>query len=581
MFKPYAGKLKPIVIATALIISAMPSLNATAAAQPSTQPLTHSEPLLQATAVQPPDILFGPLFVAVQQAKLFPDQKTFADAVPRETPAVIVAQYQQQHGQAGFDLESFVTAHFSLPTEGEAYVPPAGQTLRQHIDGLWPVLTRTTSSVKPYDSLLPLPNSYVVPGGRFREVYYWDSYFTMLGLAESGNWTLVKNMTDNFAHQIEAYGHIPNGNRSYYLSRSQPPFFSFMVELLATHEGEATYARYLPMLKKEYDYWMQGAGALARNAATDRVVRLNDGSLLNRYWDSRDVPRTESYMEDIATAAKIPSRPAAEVYRDLRAGAASGWDFSSRWLTDPYSLATIHTTDFVPVDLNSLLYHLELTLERASRAANAPNEAQRFQRLALERRQAINRLLWNEQGGYYTDYDWKHQQLSKPITAATLYPLFVQAAPRERALSTAHAVRDRLFKEGGLTTTTVNTGEQWDAPNGWAPLQWVAVVGLRHYGQDALAQSIGSRFLKNVQTLYDAQQKLVEKYVVEGEGLGGGGGGEYALQDGFGWTNGVTLKLLNLYCVPLTECAAKERLLKPPVNDGNLAPAAPVNIETP
>ncbi|HEY0211837.1 alpha,alpha-trehalase TreA [Acerihabitans sp.] len=551
---PYSHHVRNILLALVLAVAGAGAAMAAPAV---------SGTLVQAPAPQPPDILFGPLFEAVQQARIYPDQKTFADAVPRGEPASILTQYRQQRAQTGFDLKRFVDTHFILPTAGTPYHPPAGQTLRAHIDGLWPVLTRKTDSVAPHDSLLPLPHSYVVPGGRFREVYYWDSYFTMLGLAESGNWGLVKNMTDNFAHEIDAYGHIPNGNRSYYLSRSQPPFFSFMVELLASHEGDAAYARYLPQLKKEYDYWMRGADGLAKGAAAERVVRLEDGGLLNRYWDERDVPRTESWMEDIATAGKAKNRPAAEVYRDLRAGAASGWDFSSRWLTDPHDLATIHTTDIIPVDLNALLFHLEQTLARASKSANAATEALRYARLADARRHAINRVLWNQQDGYYTDYDWRKKSITRPITAATVFPLFVHIAPRERAVSTARAVRDQLLKEGGLTTTTVNTGQQWDAPNGWAPLQWVAVQGLHHYGQDALAQSIGSRFLRNVQKLYDAQQKLVEKYVVEGEGLGGGGGGEYALQDGFGWTNGVTLKLLDAYCGDLAGCKKQDHAPAP------------------
>lgn len=140
--------------------------------------------------------------------------------------------------RASFDLRHFVEINFTLPRDNDQYVPPKGQTLRQHIDGLWPVLTRSTVEVEKWDSLLPLPKPYVVPGGRFREVYYWDSYFTMLGLAESGHWDKVEDMVANFAAEIDRWGHIPNGNRSYYLSRSQPPFFSFMVELLASHDGD-------------------------------------------------------------------------------------------------------------------------------------------------------------------------------------------------------------------------------------------------------------------------------------------------------------------------------------------------------
>ncbi|ATA23622.1 alpha,alpha-trehalase [Brenneria goodwinii] len=544
--------LQPLALALSLGIP-FPTL---AAATPSPeQPPAIAQPASAIAAAQPPDVLLGPLFNDVQRAKLFPDQKTFADAVPNQDPAVILAAYTRQKSSPGFDLQRFVERHFTLPQEGEAYIPPAGQTLRQHIDGLWRVLTRTTRQVKAYDSLLPLPHSYVVPGGRFREIYYWDSYFTMLGLAESDNWELVQNMTDNFAYEIDRYGHIPNGNRTYYLSRSQPPFFSFMVELLAQHQGEKTYARYLPQLKKEYHYWMRGSVGLPTGQASDRVLRLDDGSVLNRYWDERNTPRTESYLEDITTAAQASGRPTAEVYRDLRAGAASGWDFSSRWLRDPHDLSTIHTTDIIPVDLNSLLFHLELTLARGAKAAGNQTEAAYFLRVADERKQAVNRYLWNQQDGYYSDYDWRRKAITQPITAAAVFPLYVGIAPRDRAAASGEAVRRQLLKEGGLTTTTLNTGQQWDAPNGWAPLQWVAVEGFNRYGQEALAQAIGTRFLDNVQKLYDAKHKLVEKYVVEGTGFGsGGGGGEYALQDGFGWTNGVTLKLMARYCTAVPAC---------------------------
>ena len=504
-------------------------------------------------APQPPDVLLGPLYPAVQAAKFFPDQKTFADAVPKYDPASILADWQMQKRQQNFDLRHFVDANFTLPGKNEAYVPPAGQSLREHIDGLWPVLTRTTDKANQYDSLLPLPKPYVVPGGRFREVYYWDSYFTMLGLAESGHWDRVQDMVDNFAHELDTYGHIPNGNRSYYLSRSQPPFFSLMVDLLAQHSGEAVYSKYLPQLQKEYQYWMADAQSVAAGSASKRVVKLKDGTVLNRYWDARDVPRTESYMDDITTAEKATSRNKAELYRDLRAGAASGWDFSSRWFDDPKNLSTIRTTDIVPVDLNALLFHLENTLARASKAADKASDSQRYAGMAEKRQAAINRYLWNPEGGWYADYDWKRSSVRTQLTAAALFPLYMQAASDDQAAKTAAAVEKQLVKAGGLVTTNVHNGQQWDAPNGWAPLQWVAVEGLNHYGKQTLAKDIGMRFLDNVQATYDREHKLVEKYVVEGT-LGGGGGGEYPLQDGFGWTNGVTLKLMDMYCPKNVTC---------------------------
>ncbi len=505
-------------------------------------------------APQPPDVALGPLFHAVQAAKLFPDQKTFADAVPNSNPTSILADWQMQKKQRNFDLRHFVDANFTLPTDGEKYVPPAGQSLREHINGLWPVLTRSAQQASQWDSLLPLPKPYVVPGGRFREVYYWDSYFTMLGLAESGHWDKVQDMVENFAHELDAWGHIPNGNRSYYLSRSQPPFFSMMVDLLAQHQGDSAYSHYLPQLQKEYDYWMADADSVKPGQASKRVVKLKDGTVLNRYWDARDVPRTESYMDDIATAQKASGRDKPELYRDLRAGAASGWDFSSRWFDKPGDLSTIHTTRIIPVDLNALMFHLEKTLARASKVVNNDQATQRFDRLAEKRQAAINRYLWDDKQGWYADYDWQKAAIRPQLTAATLFPLYLQAATREKATRTAAAVKSRLLKEGGLATTNVSNGQQWDAPNGWAPLQWAAVQGLNNYGQQPLAKDIGMRFLQNVQATYDKEHKLVEKYVVEGKGLGGGGGGEYPLQDGFGWTNGVTLKLMDLYCPKNSTC---------------------------
>ena len=494
-----------------------------------------------------PDQAYPELFLAVQQSNLFTDQKHFVDALPRKAPADIRAAYLAQKDQPGFDLKAFVTANFEESGTADVQPPKPGADLPTHIDDLWPVLTRNYQQVPAYSSLLPLPRSFVVPGGRFREMYYWDSYFTMLGLAQSGRTAQVRDMVDNFAYLIDTYGHIPNGNRTYYLSRSQPPFFAYMVELLARLEGDSAYQRYLPQLQKEYAYWMEGAQTLKPGEATAHVVRLADGSVLNRYWDASDAPRQESWAEDRATAAQALERPPAEVYRDLRAGAESGWDYSSRWLGDGKSMATIRTTAIVPVDLNSLMFHLEQTIAKACQQSSQPTCTARYTQWAQARQKAVEQHLWNP-AGFYADYDWQKQALSDRISAASLYPLYAGLATQAHAEQTAASVNRQLLRPGGLATTTQNSGQQWDAPNGWAPLQLIAVQGLRSYGQDALAETIGRRFLEQVQNLYGREAKLVEKYDIEGGQ--GGGGGEYALQDGFGWTNGVTLELLKLYGKP-------------------------------
>ncbi|MGP3591606.1 alpha,alpha-trehalase [Vagococcus sp. WN89Y] len=505
------------------------------------------------TPPPPPDILLGPLFNDVQSAKLFADQKTFADAVPKSDPLRILADYRMQRNQSGFDLRHFVEMNFTLPKEGEEYVPPEGQSLREHIDGLWPVLTRSTDSAGKWDSLLPLPKPYVVPGGRFREVYYWDSYFTMLGLAESGHWDKIEDMVTNFAHEIDAWGHIPNGNRSYYLSRSQPPFFALMVELLASNKGDEALKTWLPQMEKEHSYWMEGAASLQPGEQVKRVVKLSDGTLLNRYWDDRDTPRPESWLDDVTTAKNYPARPATEIYRDLRSAAASGWDFSSRWMDDPKQLGSIRTTSIVPVDLNALMFKMEKMIARAYKASSDNARANQYEAMATTRQKGIETYLWNDKEGWYADYDLKMQKVRNPLTAAALYPLFVNAAAKDRADKVAAAAEARLLKPGGISTTTVDSGQQWDAPNGWAPLQWVATAGLQNYNHEKLAMNVSWRFLTNVQHTYDREKKLVEKYNVSTTGTGGGGG-EYPLQDGFGWTNGVTLMMLDFICPKQQPC---------------------------
>src|SRR5258705_9575308 len=231
------------------------------------------------SAVPTPADLYGELFIEVQSKSLFADSKTFADAEASAAPDSIVSDYQRERQRPGFDLKAFVDRHFDLPADRPDSSPLQPEAhVADHIDRLWNVLTRAPETPPRYSSLLPLSHPYVVPGGRFREIYYWDSYFTMLGLEASHRHDLALAMLANFAELIDRYGHVPNGNRSYYLSRSQPPFFAAMVELVAASDGAAVYQRYLPELQREYDFWMDGAGRVARGSATRRVVRLSDGA---------------------------------------------------------------------------------------------------------------------------------------------------------------------------------------------------------------------------------------------------------------------------------------------------------------
>jgi alpha,alpha-trehalase len=487
------------------------------------------------------------LFVAVQSAAIFDDSKTFVDCAPLGSPEVILAAYRTERRHAGFDLHAFVARHFATQHHAaKHYRSLEGQSIVDHIDRLWDVLTRHPLLHPHRGSLLQLPHPYVVPGGRFVELYYWDSYFTMLGLVGSRREALLHAMTDNFAYLIDTYGHVPNGTRTYYLSRSQPPVFALMVELSASSGGQDA-SGYLPQLLREHSFWMNGAQDLEPGRAHRRVVVLPDGAVLNRYWDERDTPREESWREDVATASKT-SRPAAEVYRDLRAAAESGWDFSSRWLDHPtaaadrtLALSSIRTTRILPVDLNALLHKLESTISSLCTRMGDAATAQAFRGHGQRRQDAMTRHLWNADAGAFLDYDWERAQPRSGLNAATSAPLFTGTATQAQADALAVTLRSRLLAPGGLATTDFASGEQWDRPNGWAPLQWMAVHGLRAYGHTDLAGTIRERWLKTVEEVYLREGKLVEKYALREapQSASMGGGGEYPLQDGFGWTNGV------------------------------------------
>lgn len=548
----HVAALAAALMLHASIAAAAPAADAAPRAGGITRVALHVEPPVQASPVVPvpPSEQYPDLYRDVQLAHLYPDSKTFADMVPLAPPAQIAAAYETARQQPGFNLGDFVKRNFTLPVRmSKSYVSDPNEDVVSHIDTLWNVLRREPdAAASPWSSLLPLPDAYIVPGDRFDEIYYWDSYFIMLGLEASGHHAWVVDELKNFATLINRYGHIPNGNRTYYLSRSQPPFFAQMVRLVAEKDGDAVYAQYLPELQREYAYWMDGSEGLPAGHANRHVVRLADGSLLNRYWDERAAPRDESYREDIATSQQTPQRNADDLWRNLRAGGETGWDFSSRWFADGKTLATVDVTSLAPIDLNCLIVDLERALAKAYRVRGDVTHAENMSQRATTRADTIRRVLWDPQLQAFGDYDFVHRTLTHRMTAATVYPLYTGVASRQQAKAVAATLQRELLRPGGLATTRVATGQQWDAPNGWAPLQYLAVIGLRRYSEPALAQTIATRWIRTNVSYYQHTGKLVEKYDVDAASPGvSAGGGEYPLQDGFGWTNGVLRTLLALY----------------------------------
>ncbi len=492
-----------------------------------------------------PETIYAELFEAVQTGGIFEDSKTFVDALPKADPALILKAFRENYRDKGFELGSFVASHFEIPRyEAEDFESDAERPVRQHIELLWDVLKRDADAELPNSSLISLPKPYIVPGGRFREIYYWDSYFTMLGLAASGRVELIQNMVDNFAFLIDRVGFIPNGNRTYYCTRSQPPLFVLMVELLAkVKQDESILGSYLTQLEKEYDFWMSGSEKLNDDLIAERRVAAVNKGYLNRYWDDSDLPRQESHAEDVELA-KHCDRDASRLYRDIRSACESGWDFSSRWLADQHSLASVQATQIVPVDLNAIMYKLESTLANAFRVAGKVKHANLFQDRANNRKQFIQTLFFDDKEGFFVDLSLPDLKSSSTLSLAAAFPLFFELATPDQARRVAERIQSEFLKPGGWASTLNNSGQQWDAPNGWAPLQWIVFTGLKNYGFADEADLGAERWVENNLNVYSQTGRLLEKYDVEHIGALATGG-EYAVQDGFGWTNAVLLKFIN------------------------------------
>ena len=477
------------------------------------------------------------IFQAVQTAQIFKDQKFFADCSPTSSLVEIRKSFQETPKDKA-SLKAFVETHFEYPPDIILdEIKTVG--ILEHIENLWPILTVEKSIDK--GSLIGVPAAYVKPGGRFREYYYWDSFFTMLGLKVARKHDLVRSMVRNFSFLIKKFGFIPNGTRTYFLSRSQPPFYALMVDLLSKIDGDQILIDNFESLELEYKFWMKGAPNLKVGEIAERVVSLKEGIIGNRYFDNENKPRPESYLED----ASMPgAKSKKNLFTDLRAACESGWDFSSRWLEDEKDLDTIYASKIMPIDLNCLLYFLETLLAKTYRLKEKFSMATQYDKLADDRKKMIDQYFWNDREEMYFDYSIEEKQSTPSLTLAGLFPLFFKIASKEKADKVLKIIEDQFLKGGGLITTTVVSGQQWDAPNAWAPLQYVGYAAAKNYGNNELAEKIKNSWMRNVERVFKNTGKLMEKYnAIDTTTLAGGG--EYPNQDGFGWTNGVYLFFAN------------------------------------
>ncbi len=491
---------------------------------------------------QTPDQIYGDLFSELHLHPVLKDGKLISDATALSPPAEIVAAYETEKSSSDFNINDFFKKHFKVNELLESnFKTDRSKSAEEHIRTLWDVLSRPADVVEEGSSIIPLPHPYLVPGGRFNEIYYWDSFFTMLGLKIHNRWDIIEGMVQNFSWFIDNIGFIPNGNRSYFLSRSQPPFYAMMVSLLAKEKGDDMLVKYLPQLKKEYAFWMNGEENLSEdNRAFEHVVQL-EGGVLNRYFDRSPVPRQEMHKDDVDLVEES-DRESQKLCLDIRSACESGWDFSSRWFDDAKELGTINTSEIIPVDLNCLLFVLEQTIAKACRLSNDIEESKIFIEKAKKRKALIQQYCWNIETGFFHDYQYVQSKHTTVISAAGVYPLSFNIATKEQATQVAEKITKHLLFDGGVACTPITSGQQWDAPNGWAPLQWMTVAGLEAYGLNELALDIAKRWTNLNEKVYANTGKFMEKYNVVDLSLDAGGG-EYPVQDGFGWSNGVYLAL--------------------------------------
>jgi alpha,alpha-trehalase len=416
-------------------------------------------------------------------------------------------------------------------------------------------LPSDVASVREH-GLLYLPRPYVVPGGRFNEMYGWDSFFIQMGLLRDGELGLAQDMADNLLYEVREYGKVLNANRTYYLTRSQPPFLTPMVLAVYNRTKDRKWLEdALPSIERYYRFWTEGPhrtmetglsryydagdGPAPEVLASERDARgRTDYELIRDYFRTH---RTTDY--DISQYYDATSnRLTAAFYKGDRSMRESGFDPSNRF--GPFSIDIIH---YNPVCLNSLLYLMETQIAEIKDLLNRGAEAVVWRERAKERAARINRLMWDSESGLYCDYDFVHRRVRRYPFLTTFYPLWTGIASREQADQVVRNL-SRFERAGGLQTSEVRSGDQWDAPFGWAPLQWIAVQGLRRYGYDQDAERISKRFLTLVQDEYVQHGNLEEKYDVvrrSDDVKGGLRYGYHSNEAGFGWTNAVFTALLD------------------------------------
>jgi len=459
-----------------------------------------------------------------------------------------------------------------------------------------------TSKINP-PGLLYLPERYVVPGGRFNEMYGWDSYFIIRGLLESNRLDMARSMVENFFFEVENYGAMLNANRTYYLTRSQPPFMSSMVvDVYRAMQKEgghrdatadrAWLERAYADLDKDYGMWTREPH-LAGDTGLSRYFDFGEGPAQEALQDEAGTNRkvaeyfffhpsdADSYLVPLQPEPKVPvagprytvqvcdapttmARPdcdksieyklSSDFYKGDRSMRESGFDVSSRF--GPFGAATHH---YAPVCLNSLLYKMEKDLEQISLWLGHPDNAKQWNARAEARKKLINKYLWNPQKGMFFDYNLLTNRMSDYNYVTTFYPLWAGLATPEQAKAVAANLK--VFERpGGLPMSTIDTGAQWDLPYGWGNIEMICINGLRRYGFKEDADRISYEFLSMVAENFRRDGNIREKYNVVTRSSEASNELGYRINViGFGWTNAAFLELLHAIPKDMVDRLEKEQ----------------------
>lgn len=530
----------------------------------------------------------GPLLKAVQESRMFNDSKHFVDMPLVYDPAVTLRDFQQIADKIPENEElliNFVNSHFNPPGQDleECFPEDWKEVLpkianihderyrfwAEKLHMMWKDLCRQ-AKVDVYEnpelySLLYVPNRFIVPGGRFREFYYWDSYWIIKGLLYSEMFETARGMIKNFVYMVEHYGFVPNGGRVYYLLRSQPPMLTSMVYEFYKATGDAAFVRQmLPALVNEYKFWTSRRSTQYRESAT-----------LFQYKVDMKNPRPESYREDMELVQHLTSSTDKErVWSNIASAAETGWDFSSRWFAhegvSANRIASVRTWSIVPVDLNAFMCMNSWMLAELFKIKGDQTKSLLYEARYLQAKMLMKQMHWNETDGVWYDYDLEQHRHVDAYYISNALPLFAHCYDDQnetvplRVYEYMKAI-GAFNSTKGIPTSFIQSDQQWDSVNSWPPMVHMIIEGFRTSPSAFLrdfAEQLASQWLRTNFQAFQATDAMYEKYDCTGTA---GSGGEYEVQTGFGWTNGVVLDLLKSFgaTVHFNETTEPSPLLAP------------------